>query len=704
MALDLPASLPGRASPRNPLSGLRYAVLILLVLLTGAVAYLIADRSRGEGGPPLTSLETGEGVAQRSLNLDLKRTRRGLPSLQITAREALTYRAGGTVLHDVSVTVFDEGQERTEISAPLAVSGEASAGGWSFREGVVLKNERGLHVEVPEITYRESPPELNATGEVVFSTGSVEGRARGLRYLVARRRLEFLSDVSISAADSSGAQRTILATSARLDPRSDLVTFMGYVMQSSTGQTLSGSLVEVGLEAEGSNKRVRSLRALRGFRAFFPADPAGGAPVSAEGHTLTGDRLELQLDPEGLPVAVFAEGGVRLADGNPEEHPRSLSSDRLDAEFREGRIVKVTASQSAQLQIPAARDPRGESATVDAGRITAGIDQAGRSFEAIEAEGDVKVSHGTRTLESPKLRYEPSQERWILSGSAESPASLTTEGATIAANEIEIDRTQEILLARGRVKTTTSSPASPATPGAGTPAAGTTVPGAGARGLEGLFGSEGGALHAMSERLRLQMKERQARYTGGVRIWKGSGSIEALEVRFSEAEGLLDAEGGVVARIPVEGASDPSTRTVTITSSSLRYRRDAMDARFGGGTVATTGGLRIQAESMHATGTTLEGLRQLEADGGVTLRQGRILGEGDRLVADFPSERFSLIGKGRLATMQDQSNQQVARGAVLTYERSTGRIQVESESGGRTWITLRPTSEEGERGDPKPPR
>ncbi len=697
MALDIPASLPGRASPRNPLSGLRYAVLILLLLLAGAVAYLIADRSRGEGGPPLTSLETGEGVAQRSLNLDLKRTRRGLPSLQITAREALTYRAGGTLLHDVSVTVFDEGQERTEISAPVAVSGEASAGGWSFREGVVLKNERGLHVEVPEITYRESPPELSATGEVIFNTGSVEGRARGLRYLVVRRRLEFLSDVSISAADSSGAQRTILASSARLDPRSDLVTFMGYVMQSSTGQILSGSLLEVGLETEGTNKRVRSLRALRGFRAFLPAGPAGGAPVSAEGHTLTGDRLELQLDPEGLPVAAFAEGRVRLTDGDPVEDPRSLSSDRLDAAFREGRIVNVTASQSAQLRIPPARDPRGESATVNAGRINAGFGQTGRTFEAIEAEGEVRASHGTRTLEAPRLRYEPSQERWILSGSAESPAKLTTEGATVAANEIEIDRTQEILLARGRVKTAYSASAKD-------PGAGPAAPEPRARGLEGLFGSEGGALHAMAERLRLQMKERQARYTGGVRIWKGSGSIEALEVRFSEVEGLLDAEGGVVARIPVEGASDPSTRTVTITSSSLRYRRDAMDARFGGGTVATTGGLRIQAESMHATGTTLEGLRQLEAEGNVTLRQGRILGEGDRLVADFPSERFSLIGKGRLATIQDQSNQQVARGAVLTYERSTGRIQVESESGGRTWITLRPTSEEGERGDPQPPR
>jgi lipopolysaccharide export system protein LptA len=692
MGVDAPSTLPGRASPRNPLKGLRYSTLGLLALLAGAIFYLLAERSLQPHGVPLLSLETGEGVAQRALNLDVTRTRHGLPSLRVSAREALTYREGSTVLHDVGVTVFGKAQEKIEITAPLAVSGGGSSGGWSFREGVELRNEDGLRIQVPEIDYKESPPELSATGEILFATNALEGRAKGLRYLVARRHLEFLSAVDIRSIPQAGAGvRRIRANSATLDPRSGLITFRRYKSEEEGGRSLAGTSLSLTFEESEDVRRLRSVKSVRGFRAFVPPEPSPEGGEAAAGRMLTGDTLDLLLDDEGMPDSSVAEGGVRLTMGDPNKDPRTLSCELMKTVFRSGRIDTLTASGSAQLRIPPVEDPRGEVTTISATEIIIRFDEEGAGVLMVEADSEVTASHGDRTLEAPHLRYDVPRERWFLYGEGDTPARLAAGSSAITANSMEVDRMAELLVAEGEVKTVYLED-DPSGDGTGRP------------GLEGLLGSGEGALHAMSDRLRLQIGEKKARFTGNVRVWRGGGSIEAATVDYSEKDVLLEAHDGVVARIPVAREGEPNGGTVTISAAALRYSRDAMEASFTGGAVARTDTMRIGARRMKATGTTLTGMREMQAEGDVDLRQGSVIGEGDRLDADFAADRFTLRGDGRLVTIQDQSSQQLARGAVLTYERSTGRILVESESGGRTWITLRPKSEEGERSDPESPR
>jgi lipopolysaccharide transport protein LptA len=669
-------------------------MLVLLAVLSALLLYAFAERVRAPEGLPLTSLETGEGVSQRSRNLDVTRTRRGLPSLRVGAVEAITYRDGRTELHDVTVTVFDESGHQTTIASPLANSLERASGGWSFRDGVVLVREDGLRVEVPELVYRESPPEVDADGKVLFSAGSLHGTAKGLRYLVARRRLDLLSEVDLTSEAAPGGLRRLTADSGSMDSNRKVVTFLRYEALGEEGARLSGTSLEVSIDESGEARRIREMKALRGFRVEIPGVEG---PEGSPARLLTGESLELHLAEDGTFRHAVAEGGVRLSEGDPDRDPRSLSCEHLEADFPKGRLNSLVAMRSAHLRVPAADRPDGLPANISAERIWAQFDPATGEMAAVEAETDVTASQGERTLQAPWLRYEVSPARWWLRGDTSAPARLSDAGATVSAARMEIDRAGEKLEAEGDVKTAYRDP--------GPPADASRVSGsASASGFDGLFGPGEGMLHAMAERLQLDLGSKRARYSGKVRVWRGGGSIEAATVDYSQKDGIVEAHEGVVARIPIEKSERSTAGTVTVSAREMRYDQKQMDARFEGSVIATASGMRIEAERMHASGASLHGLTQMEAEGTVSLRQGTLRGEGDRMHGDFKAETFTLFGDGRLAMIQDESNQQVARGAVLTYERSTGRIQVESESGGRTWITLRPTSERGEPGDPKSPR
>ncbi|HXI02240.1 MAG TPA: hypothetical protein VNI57_03605, partial [Candidatus Saccharimonadales bacterium] len=543
MAPDRSERPPGKVILRNPLRGLRYSTLGLMVLIIAGILYVLTERTRGgDSGPPLASLETGEGVAQRALNLDVKRTRRGLPSLKVSAKEALTYRDGSTTLHDVAVTVIGEDRKTTEITAPVAVSGAGSSGGWSFKNGVELKDDEGFRVEVPEIDYHETPQELSATGSVSFSTGAIEGTARGLRYLVGRRIIEFPADVEIRTAAGSDPSRKILSESARFDPRSHQIEFRRYRTLSSDGETLSGTSLLVDIEEVDGRKVIRSLHSTQGFRAYLPgpAPPGGGA--GGPGRLLTGDALDLSLDPSGRIDAASARGGVRLTDGDPNQDPRTISCNHLEAALDQGAITSITASGSAHLRIPARQDPQGEMTTLGADRLVARFAPGGRSLQRVEAETGVIATHGDRTLKAPHVAWETASGLWTLRGEGDLQASVTSPSGSISADSVDLDRPHEVLDAHGHVRTAYLEKE----PGGDAAAAGASPPGAdGAKRMAGLLGSGDGPLHAMSDALHLVLPDRKAHYTGNVRIWRGGGSIEAATVDYSDADGLLEARDHV---------------------------------------------------------------------------------------------------------------------------------------------------------------
>lgn len=664
---------------------------------------MLFDQAQRLASTPLALLEAAEGVAQRSLNLDATRTKEGLPSLHVSARETVTLRDGTTELRDVLVTVYGESQERTEVSAPLAVKGEGARSGWTFRNGVEVRTEQGLVIRVPEVRYRESPQEVIADGEVLFEQGAMTGQARGLRYFPARRRLEFLAAVDVTTGTPDAGFQRIRADAATLEPESGRIDFRRYRAESDAGDVLEGSLLRLLFVEEDDARRLDEMEASGGFRLTGPGDAGAPAIFGSAGRALSGDSMALEIQADGKVGALVATGEVRTTLEQEGTDPRRLACERLEIDFVDGDAVALTAERRVELTLPRGTDEKPAPASVRAQLLTASLDPESGEPRRVEASGEAVAEEEERLFEAARIVYEEPSGRWALYGSAAEPARARGEGIAISAERIEIAHPDGTLEARGKVKTVTV-PRGQEGEGAPLLQPEERDPEAG-RETGAFLQGGGGPMHGISDRLTFRRDGREASYRGSVRLWREGESLQAEEVDLLEGSGRMDARGGVVARLPA-GDQEPGSQPqiVTISAAEMTYAREKEEAHFTGGARAQTPDMRIEARTLTAKGESGKGFRELTAEGKVRLHQGTRVGDCDLLVSDLLEKRVKMYGRGSLATIQDQSTQQIVKGAVLTYEEATDRILVESESGGRTWITLNPRAGKRGKSDPESPR
>ncbi len=692
------------ATSHVPLLGLRYGILTLLVLLVAGTGLVLFDQAQRLASTPLALLEAAEGVAQRSLNLDATRTKEGLPSLRVSAREAVTLRGGTTELRDVLVTVYGESQERTEVSAPLAVKDEGAGSGWTFRNGVEVRTEQGLVIRVPEVRYRESPQEVIADGDVEFEQGAMTGQARGLRYFPARRRLEFLAAVQVATGTPEAGFQRIRADASTVEPESGRIDFRRYRAESDAGDVLEGALLRLLFVEEAEERRLDRMEASGGFRLTGPGDANAPAIFGSAGRALSGDSMAVEIQADGKVGALVARGEVRTSLEQKGTAPRRLACERLEIDFVEGAAVALTAERQVELTLPRGAGEKPAPTSVRAHLLTTSLDPESGEARHVEASGEAVAEEEGRIFEAARIVYGEPTGRWTLHGSAAGPARARGEGIAISADRMEIARADGTLEARGRVKTVTVPRGEGKIEGVLPGEAKKPDPEKG-RDTGAFFKGGGGPMHGISDSLTFRRDGREALYRGRVRLWREGESLQAEEVDLLEGSGRMEARGDVVARLPAgEQEAGAQPRIVTISAAGMTYARETGEAHFSEGARAQTADMRIEARTLTAKGGSGEGFRELTAEGSVRLQQGTRVGDCDLLVSDLTEKRVKMYGRGRLASIQDQSTQQVVKGAVLTYEEATDRILVESESGGRTWITLNPRAGKREKGDPESPR
>ncbi|MBI3451047.1 MAG: hypothetical protein HY049_19310 [Acidobacteria bacterium] len=633
---------------------------------------------------PLAALETAENVAQRARNLDSTKTRRGLPSFRVQAAEAFTYREGNKELHDVKVTLFGPGKERTELSAPLALSTEGESGGWSFENGVELRGDSGFRLGVREMKYRETLQEVSSEADVSFARQGMEGSAKGLRYLVSQRRLELLGDVVVNGDPNAPGIRSIHATRAVIDRETSHDSFVSYVLETAAGENLTGAALDVALDPNSS--KVRRVEATGGFRLTSGGGARGAQILGPGRRELTGEALAAGMDEMGDIHDAVATGGVKLAVTDDAGAARSLDASRITLGFAHGALESVTAEENALLVVPPSPRDREQTPTTLKGRaIHAKLNPDDGSLISGDAEGDAQAAQAARTLSAPRITFDGRGNLWVLDATEPgSQARVEGDGGTVTAEHIEIRREEGTLSAKGTVKTLSQ-------PNEG-----------GARSTSGLLSGDG-PVHAMSGSLVAIRDGRIARYRDKVRIWQGASSLEAPSIDVADEAGTVEAHGGVVARAPSKSEGGGAPQIATVSAGDLMYSRQAAEARFTGNVHATTAGSRIDADSLVAKIGEGEGITELDATGKVRFQDGARVGDGDHLVVSLKEKRYVLSGRGRLVSIQDPSNQQFVRGVVLTYEGAADRILVESETGGRTWVTLKPRGSEGKKVGPQPP-
>ncbi|HET6374066.1 MAG TPA: LptA/OstA family protein, partial [Candidatus Polarisedimenticolia bacterium] len=453
--------------------------------------------------------------------------------------------------------------------------------------------------------------------------------------------------------------------------------------------TLTGArLVTLFHESGG----IGRLEGDRGFVLESTHSIASTGPVSPlskllalEGlRTMRGQRLAVQFKDGNEPVSLEVVGDANVtASGLPgSSSASSLAAQTLVFDLSNGNLSRARAIGAVDLKgAPAEGESTGLHMRSE--NLEAEFDPNQGALLRLEGRGEIRMSDEGMESEGSHTALDPNSDIWVISGEEGSQATSTMPGRRIEARRIEADRRNRTLSARGGVRASYQ------------PASTETTEAAGSDALPFFRRSE--AIYAMAGSLTLSHEGHVAHYEDRVRLWQGENRVEAASIDLDETRGTLRARQEVISsfRQPTaEGAprpANPSDEIVTIAAAAMTYDRASNKIHYDGPVLVTQASLRLTADdltvTMEPSGKSAE---MIEATGSVEMRDRGRNGTGDKLVVHIKENTILLTGIGREARIQDESSQQVVRGSSLTLDRTGDRILVESEMGGRTWITLKP--------------
>ncbi|MFQ5701943.1 MAG: LptA/OstA family protein [Acidobacteriota bacterium] len=412
--------------------------------------------------------------------------------------------------------------------------------------------------------------------------------------------------------------------------------------------------------------------------------------------TMRGLRLAVNFGPDSEPRSIEVSGQANLTayDDRSGGAPSSIAARTLSFDLTNGSISHASAVGDVDLQgAPSEGEPEGFQ--LQSEELNAAFDPNIGSILRIEGQGAIQLTNRDMTSRGSSTFLDPNTDVVTLAGDKDQPAHAEWLDRKIQADLIQADRKGNNLAAEGNVRTSYQPPESRQ---------------ARAQNQALPFFRRGETIYAMAGSLVFSDGGQIAHYRDRVRLWQGENRLEAMEVDLSEIEGTVDARGDVVStfRQSVPKGSPrggtPSDEIVTIDAAWMKYDRDRHVIMYGDRVLLTQGSLRVACERLSVLlkpdGRTAD---KLDARGSVELHDINRIGRGDRLVANVDADTMVLTGIGREAVIQDATGQQVVRGSSLTMERSSDRIMVESELGGRTWIILKPRQKgaPGVASDPK---
>ncbi len=683
---------------------LKILLLLGLAGLVYGIGFSLSTNSRHSSEARSADLNGSGGdlLAQRAVKVDILRTRRGLPTLQMQASESRTFVDGRLELNDVLFQVHGARGARTLVEAPSAVSLpsaeseesragamniQGAIGSWMLQGGVTLTGSDGLTLTTPTLAYFEADGQARTSDAFDFRRGKASGRAVGLTYEVGREVVRFRKHVTAAMeAGSLGRVRMEADTGTYfIGPGS--LEMLDYHVSTDRGETLDGSRLEVFFRESGG---VERLEGSQGFvlSSSHSVASADGSPLSKllalEGaRTMRGDRLTVLLDPKSEPTSIEVTGDASLAavGVGGSRQPTRIAARTLQFHITNGSLASAQAVGTVDLQ-GAPQKGKTSGLRLLSDNLEARFDPNLGSVLSLAGEGEIRLSDDGIESQGHRTTLDPNSEVWTVSGEGETPATTTWLSRTIQGPVIVLDRRNETLTARGGVRT--SYTPTERKPAHGEPG---SLP----------FFSSAESIYAMSEALTFSEQGLVASYRDRVRIWQGDNRLEAHKVDLNERLGTLEASGEVIStfRQPSPAGGTPganlSDQIVNVSAEAMRYLRQKDRITYERHVVVNHGATRLSADTVVVVLAPGGGqAERMEADGSVEMRdQGRV-GSGDRLVVDLLKDTVTLSGRGREASVQDVSSQQVVRGNALTIDRSSDRILVESELGGRTWITLKP--------------
>ena len=246
---------------------------------------------------------------------------------------------------------------------------------------------------------------------------------------------------------------------------------------------------------------------------------------------------------------------------------------------------------------------------------------------------NVRYVAGELQIVCEEGNYNPREELITLVGSP-----VITEGQDkVTAEEVALHLREETMVAKGKVVSQFTS-----------------------KGPQ--EGRLGGGMFALSEgdeplvfnsdRMVFDKNREIITFSEGVKAFQGANVVRADKITIHQQEGLLKAEGGVKSILPQRASSDEegeeasSGGLLEITSPAMVYQKPAGRIRYFNGVTVNKKGLSITADKLDLIlDQKGEEIVEAVARGGVKVRQGTKVAEGEQGVYDFRKEKLTLTGK-----------------------------------------------------------
>ena len=341
----------------------------------------------------------------------------------------------------------------------------------------------------------------------------------------------------------------------------------------------------------------------------------------------------------------------------------------------ENRVRHFEASGGVRVEMEATAAGAHEPRITTSKHLTADFSSDSQDIDRISQEGDFKYTEGGRNGIADRAVYDGRTE--ILSFRGKRPMGWDAKART-QADEIDYDRQNDELHARGDVRTTYYSPE---TAGESTPFKKTKSP-----------------VFITADRADARNEDSVAIYTGNARGWQDDNFVRGDRIELYDDEKKMVAVGHVESALyTVERETSPGKREIVpgfATADRMTYSDATRLVHYDGRVKARQGVDHIEAEVVDAY--LKEGTNEVDhiiAERGVVMTQPGRRGVGDRMTYAASDGRAVLIGKSAKIDDEEKGS---TMGSELTFYSRDDKVSVENkQTAGRVRSTHRLTKGKG---------
>jgi lipopolysaccharide transport protein LptA len=507
----------------------------------------------------------------------------------------------------------------------------------AYLEGHARLQYRGLNIESVAFVYRDEDEILATDQPVAFSSSKISGKAGSMVYSFRKESLRFEHNVELRLVEATESE----------------VPFMTY-----------GDIVTF--------QRRRRHGTVEGNASFSFGKSRGRADILV--FDLTADeQYARRFSLKGNAEATFVdenEGAVSPVPLAAERRERHISADEIDLRvFKDMHMIhRVEAWNRCQLRFSTSGR---EDAGIRSGRMRMFFERTG-SLREFLAWNDARLEQ--RGSDPEKERLISGQEIWMgrrgapwrikaREGGEVRVISLASE---IAARSLTVYPGREIMKAAGDVKIILQS--RPENEAVG-------------------FFSSGQPVFGAAQEMRYEEKTDRLELRENVRMWQGQEIIFADRLAAWRKTGEVTGEGHVRAFLrhlqQSEGAEEEK---IEVGGEKMRFMPRQNLLVFEQACWLKSSRLEMNSRQIKVLfGEKSAGIRQIEAQGDVTIAEELREGSGENALYLLEEETMILTGNPKVTDKEKGA----VEGEKLTFRLGEGRIQVENKDRERSTTVIK---------------